>query len=85
MFRNSKEEYMNIFSATIEKVDVKFSDVNFYVRKNAYFFQYFIFGILLSSIVRQSKLQRSNKIWILISAVRGRVIHLKKGERTIGS
>ncbi|MBW9151322.1 VanZ family protein [Clostridium estertheticum] len=116
---------MNISPATIEKVGVKFNDVNYYVRKNAHFFQYFVFSILLCSIVRQSKLQRSNKIWMLlfllllfpvidefiqkyipsrtsnvldividfsggvlgmiITGVRGHLIHLKKGKRTIGA
>ncbi|MBU3158338.1 VanZ family protein [Clostridium frigoris] len=57
---------LNISSANIEKVGVKFNDVNYYVRKNAHFFEYFIFSLLICSIVRQSKLQRSNKIWMLL-------------------
>ena len=70
--RSSKEVikvvrmFIDIPSATIDRPNIKFSDVNFYVRKNAHFFQYLIFSILLCAAVRQFKLYKSSDLFLLL-------------------
>jgi len=57
---------INIPSAILDKHNIKFSDVNFYVRKNAHFFQYLILSIMLCSAVRQIKLYKTSEIFLLL-------------------
>lgn len=70
--RSSKEvikivsRVMSIPSATTDITSIKFSDVNFYVRKNAHFFQYLILSILICAAVRQFKLYRSSEIFLVL-------------------
>ncbi|MBU3126892.1 VanZ family protein [Clostridium tagluense] len=59
-------EVMKIPAATIGSPAIKFSDVNYYVRKNAHFFQYFILSIFLCSVVRQFKLYKTSEIFLLL-------------------
>ncbi|MBZ9636892.1 VanZ family protein [Clostridium sp. FP1] len=59
-------EVMKIPAASIGAPGVKFSDVNYYVRKNAHFFQYFIFSIFLCSVVRQFKLYKTSEILLVL-------------------
>ena len=40
--------------------------INYYVRKNAHFFQYFILSILLCVAVRQFKLYKTSEIFLLL-------------------
>lgn len=58
--------FMNIPSATSNRISIKFSDVNYYVRKNAHFFQYLILSILLCTVVKQIKLHKSSEIFLLL-------------------
>ena len=70
--RSSKEVvkvvsmFINIPPPSIEKASIKLSDVNFYVRKNAHFFQYLIFSVLLCAAVRQLKLYKSSEILLVL-------------------
>lgn len=58
--------FVNIPSNTVKAPIMKFSDINFYVRKNAHFFQYLIFSILLCAAVRQFKLYKSSELFLLL-------------------
>ena len=58
--------FVKIPAATIDKPGIKFADVNFYVRKNAHFFQYLIFSILICAAVKQFKLCKSSEIFLLL-------------------
>ncbi len=58
--------FVNLPSTTLDSTMVKLSDLNFYVRKNAHFFQYLIFSILLCSAIRQFKLRKSSEIFLLL-------------------
>jgi VanZ family protein len=58
--------FVDIPSGSVEAPIIKFNEVNFYVRKNAHFFQYLIFSILLCAAVRQFKLYRSSEILLLL-------------------
>ncbi|MGH4122951.1 MAG: VanZ family protein [Clostridium sp.] len=57
---------MNIPAEAIGVPGIKFSDVNYYVRKNAHFFQYFVFSLFLCSAVRQFKLYKTSEIFLLL-------------------
>ena len=57
---------MNIPTVSTGKFGIKISDVNYYVRKNAHFFQYFILGLFLCSAVRQFKLYKTSEIFLLL-------------------
>ncbi|GCD12440.1 VanZ family protein [Clostridium tagluense] len=59
-------EVMKIPAASIDAAGVKFSDINYYVRKNAHFFQYFILSIFLCSVVRKIKLYKTSEIFLLL-------------------
>ena len=58
--------FMNIPSVTSGILNIKFSDVNFYVRKNAHFVQYLILSILLCAVVKHLKLDKVSKIFLLL-------------------
>lgn len=57
---------MNISPVNTGKTGINLSDVNYYVRKNAHFFQYFILSIFLCSAVRQFKLYKTSEIFLLL-------------------
>ncbi|MBZ9689194.1 VanZ family protein [Clostridium estertheticum] len=57
---------MNIPAAAIDTPGVKFNEVNYYVRKNAHFFQYFIFSIFLCSAAREFKLYKISEIFLVL-------------------
>lgn len=59
-------EVMNIPTATINTSGIKYSDINYYVRKNAHFFQYFIFSIFLCSAVRELELYKTSEIFLVL-------------------
>jgi VanZ family protein len=58
--------FINIPSSTSEGLSIKFSDANYFVRKNAHFFQYLILSILLCAAVRRFRLKRSSEILLLL-------------------
>jgi VanZ family protein len=58
--------FMDVLPTTIESNSIKFSTVNFYVRKNAHFFQYLILSILICAVVKQLKLYKSSKIFLVL-------------------
>lgn len=58
--------FINIPTSIVETPSIKFSVVNFYVRKNAHFFQYLILSILLCAAVRKIKLYRTSEIFLLL-------------------
>ena len=57
---------ISIKTTKIDKSGINFYDINYYVRKNAHFFQYFIFGILLCNALREFKLYKTSEIFILL-------------------
>lgn len=57
---------INIKTTKIDESGINFSDINYYVRKNAHFFQYFIFGILLCNAIREFKLFKTSEIFLLL-------------------
>ena len=57
---------INIPKANIDKPGIKFSELNFYVRKNAHFFQYFILSILLCTTLREIKLYKTSEVFLLL-------------------
>ena len=59
-------QFVNIPLEKINKPKIKFSDINYYVRKNAHFFQYLVLSTLLCGAVRQFKLNRSSEIFLLL-------------------
>jgi len=59
-------EVMRIPQASIDKPGIGFSDINYYVRKNAHFIQYFILGIFLCSALREFKLYKTSEIFLLL-------------------
>jgi VanZ family protein len=70
--RSSKEivkvisKFINISPIAAERASIKFINANFYVRKNAHFFQYLVLSILICSIVRQLKLCKSSEIFLVL-------------------
>ena len=59
-------QFVNIPLEKINKPIIRFSEINYYVRKNAHFFQYLIFSILLCGVVRQFKLYKSSELFLLL-------------------
>lgn len=57
---------MDILPATIDSDSIKFIAVNFYVRKNAHFFEYLILGILICAVVRQLKLYKNRELFLVL-------------------
>ncbi|MBU3142574.1 VanZ family protein [Clostridium sp. CF012] len=57
---------MRITPVSVAVPGFKISDINYYVRKNAHFFQYFIFSLLLCSAVREFKLYKTSEIFLLL-------------------
>lgn len=57
---------MNIPAATIGSPGINFSEINYYVRKNAHFFQYFVLSIFLCSALRDFKLYKWSEIFLLL-------------------
>ncbi len=57
---------MKIPKATLNTPSIKFSKVNYYVRKNAHFFQYFIFSLFLCDAVKELKLYKATEIFLLL-------------------
>ena len=57
---------MKFPEATIGKPNIQFSNFNYYVRKNAHFFQYFIFSIFLCAAIRDFKLYKTSEIFIVL-------------------
>ncbi|MGH4140355.1 VanZ family protein [Clostridium sp.] len=57
---------MKVPEDTIAKPNIQFSNLNFYVRKNAHFFQYFIFSIFLCVAIRNFKLYKTTKIFLVL-------------------
>ena len=71
--QNTSKEVINIAGnlvhvseTTKARLNIKFSDINFYVRKNAHFFQYLVLSILLCAAVSKFKLYKSSKIFLLL-------------------
>ena len=70
--RSSKEVvkvaimFINIPSEALDRANIKFSDINFFVRKSAHFFQYLILSMLLCASIRQFKLYKSSEIFFLL-------------------
>ena len=70
--RSSKEvikvisTFMDIPPDTLERASINFSTVNFYVRKNAHFFQYLILSMLICAGARQLKLYKSGEIFLVL-------------------
>lgn len=64
-FINVVSRFMKVPSEGVDQPGIKFSDVNFYVRKNAHFFQYLVLSILMCSTVSHFKLCKSSKIFLL--------------------
>jgi VanZ family protein len=58
--------FMDVLPTNIESNSIKFNTVNFYVRKNAHFFQYLILSILICAVVKQLKLYKSSKIFLVL-------------------
>jgi len=65
-FIKAVSEFMNIPIATLDKANIKFNDVNFYVRKDAHFFQYLILSVLMCSAVKQLKLYKWSELFLLL-------------------
>lgn len=57
---------MMVPEATIDNPSIQFSDLNYYVRKNAHFFQYFIFSMLLCAAIRDFKLYKVSEIFLVL-------------------
>lgn len=57
---------MHIKTSSIDKPGIQLSEINYYVRKNAHFIQYFILSILLCSAARQFKLCTTSQIFIIL-------------------
>ncbi|MFT5874041.1 MAG: VanZ family protein [Clostridium sp.] len=56
---------MNI-PTDIDGPSIKFSDVNYFVRKNAHFFQYFILSILICAAIKEFNLNKWSEIFLLL-------------------
>lgn len=63
---NAASEFVKPSLNKLEKTGLKFSDVNFYVRKNAHFFEYLISSIFLCSLIREFKMYKGNEIFLLL-------------------
>ncbi|MBU3189427.1 VanZ family protein [Clostridium bowmanii] len=57
---------MKVPKVTIDKPNIQFSNLNYYVRKNAHFFQYFIFGIFLCAAIKNFNLYKTSKIFLVL-------------------
>lgn len=57
---------MKIPLRDIDSPSVKLTHINFYVRKNAHFFQYLIFSILLCAATREFKLYKTTEIFLIL-------------------
>ncbi|WP_291637248.1 VanZ family protein [Clostridium sp.] len=57
---------MNIPTDAIDGPSIKFSDVNYFVRKNAHFFQYFILSILICTTIKEFNLNKWSEIFLLL-------------------
>lgn len=57
---------MKVPETSIDKPNIQFSNFNYYVRKNAHFFQYFIFGIFLCAAIRNFKLYKTSEIFLVL-------------------
>jgi VanZ family protein len=57
--------FMNIPSPTIDSQSIKLNHLNFYVRKNAHFFQYLILSMLQCVAVRRFKLHKKSEIFLI--------------------
>jgi VanZ family protein len=70
--RSSKEivkvisKFINISPVAAERASIKFRNANFYVRKNAHFFQYLVLSILICAGVRQLKVCKSSEIFLVL-------------------
>lgn len=70
--RSSKEvvkvvsKFIDIPLIKLNTPNIKFNEINFYVRKNGHFFQYLIFSVLLCAAVRQFKLYKSSELFLLL-------------------
>ena len=58
--------FVEIPPATINELGIKFSDINFYVRKNAHFFEYLVLSIFMCSAARHFTLSKSTEIFLLL-------------------
>ena len=63
---NVAKKVIKIPAVSIDEAGSKFKDVNFYIRKNAHFFQYLILGLLLCSALRQFKLNKGTEIFLML-------------------
>lgn len=66
--KSSKEiasKFVSTSTGDIDKPGVQFSDINFYVRKNAHFFQYLVLSGFMCAAVRHFKLYKSTKIFLI--------------------
>lgn len=59
-------KFVSTPTGDIDKPGVQFSDVNFYVRKNAHFFQYLVLSVFMCAAVRHFKLYKSTKMFLLL-------------------
>ena len=57
---------MDIPQAIIGIDSVKFDTINYYVRKNAHFFEYLILGILICAVVRRFNLYKSSELFLVL-------------------
>lgn len=57
---------MNITEASADTSGINTSQLNYYVRKNAHFFQYFLLSIFLCSAIREFKLYKTSEIFLLL-------------------
>lgn len=58
--------FLQIPQGELKIAGVKFSDVNYFVRKNAHFFQYLIFSILICGVIKQFKLYKTSEIFLIL-------------------
>ena len=63
---NVATKIMRVTPASEEQSNIKLSDINYYVRKNAHFFQYLILSILMCSAVREFKLYEMSEIFLIL-------------------
>ena len=71
--QGSSKEIIEIISkvvkvspTTINELGIKFSDMNFFVRKNAHFFEYLVLSIFMCSASKHFRLSKSTEVFLLL-------------------
>lgn len=59
-------KFIDLTPSTIERTSIKLSNINYYVRRNAHFFQYLILSILICYVAKQLKLCKSTEIFLVL-------------------